>query len=149
MNILLLVLLISFIGAALGFWEKYCIENINFTVYLLLRALFIFIITILSISLYLTLIKKDRKSILNKLKNITKYQLIITFVSSLLIFIYIISILYGLYILKDIANYLILLIVFGILYIPIINYFKNSNLPNTKQIIGIILAIISVILLKS
>ncbi len=149
MNILFLLLLISFIGAVLGFWEKYCIENINFTVYLLLRALFIFIITILSISLYLTLIKKDRKSILNKLKNITKYQLIITFVSSLLIFIYIISILYGLYILKDIANYLILLIVFGILYIPIINYFKNSNLPNTKQIIGIILAIISVILLKS
>tara|TARA_B100001093_G_C26259092_1_gene771975 strand:- start:86 stop:535 length:450 start_codon:yes stop_codon:yes gene_type:complete len=149
MNILLLVLLISFIGAALGFWEKYCIENISFTVYLLLRSLFIFIITISSIILYLTFIKKHRKSILNKLKNITKFQLIITFVSSLLICIYIIGILYGLYILKDIVNYLILFIVFGILYIPIINYFKNSNLPNTKQIIGIILSIISVILLKS
>lgn len=149
MNILFLVVLISFIGAFLGFWEKYCIENINFTVYLLLRALFIFIITISSILLYLTFIKKHRNSILNKLKNITKFQLIITFISSLLIFTYIISILYGLYILKDIANYLILLIVFGILYIPIINYFKNNNLPSTRQIIGIILAIISVILLKS
>ena len=147
LNLLIGVLIISFLTGFTGYWEKYCLQNINITVYYLLRSLFGLIITCIGILIYIFIFDKNKTKTINAFNNINFFQIKLVIFTALQIFIYVVVLLYVLKITKNTTNYLILLIMGSIIFIPIINYIIHKKVISNQQIFGIILAILSVILI--
>ena len=146
-NLVITILIVGFFASFTGFWEKYCLNHIHFSVYYTLRAIFTFLLTFTGICLYFILFDKEGKKFINNIKNINMFQIKLVTLSALQICLYVVIILYGLYKTKNTTNYLILFIISSIIYIPIINYIMYKKMINYQQTIGIIFAVLSVILI--
>ena len=119
----------------------------DFSVYYTLRAISTFLLTFIGICLYFIFFNKEGKTFINNIKNINMFQIKLVSLSAIQICLYIVIILYGLYKTKNTTNYLILFIISSIIYIPIINYIMYKKIISYQQILGIIFAILSVILI--
>ena len=146
-NLIITILIVGFFASFMGFWEKYCLNHMNFSVYYTLRAIFTFLLTFIGICLYFIFFNKEGKTFINNIKNINMFQIKLVSLSSIQICLYVVIILYGLYKTKNTTNYLILFIISSIIYIPIINYLMYKKIISYQQILGIIFAILSVILI--
>ena len=129
-NLIITILVVGFFASFTGFWEKYCLNHMNFSVYYVLRAILTFLLTIISICLYFIFFNEEGKTFMNNIKNINMFQIKLVSFTALQICLFILIILYGLNKTKNTTNYLILLIISSIIYIPIINYilYKNNKL---------------------
>ena len=146
-NIIITILIVGFFASFMGFWEKYCLNHMNFSVYYTLRAISTFLLTFIGICLYFIFFNKEGKTFINNIKNINMFQIKLVSLSAIQICLYVVIILYGLYKTKNTTNYLILLIISSIIYIPIINYILYKKIISYQQIVGIVFAILSVILI--
>tara|TARA_B100000927_G_scaffold100498_1_gene81362 strand:+ start:303 stop:758 length:456 start_codon:yes stop_codon:yes gene_type:complete len=146
-NIIITILIVGFFASFMGFWEKYCLNHMDFSVYYTLRAISTFLLTFIGICLYFIFFNKEGKTFINNIKNINMFQIKLVSLSAIQICLYVVIILYGLYKTKNTTNYLILLIISSIIYIPIINYILYKKIISYQQIVGIVFAILSVILI--